>query len=119
MFPGAWHSATWQQDLPRRRARRRSLQGPRGREQLVEVRYLAWIVTPCAAHRTAALDQEGRSLGDVLQPAELLGDAEPAHRVAVPIGQELDLAEIEGLAPRGLRPRRVSRDRERRHAGLL
>ena len=108
-----------QRGLPRRRARRRALQTPRGREQLVEVRYLAGIVTPCAADRTAAFDQEGRSLGDVLQAAELVGDAEPPHGVAVPVGQELDLAEVERLAPRSLRPRRVPRDRERRYVGLL
>jgi hypothetical protein len=94
-----------QTDPLRGRARRRALQGPRGREQLVEVRYLAGIVTPCAAHRTAAFDQEGRSLGDVLQAAELVSDAEPAYGVAVPVGQELDLTEVECLAPRGLRPR--------------
>src|SRR4029450_9828660 len=103
-----------QRDLPRRRARRRALQGPRGREQLVEVRNLAGIVTPCAAHRTAAPDQEGRSLGDVLHPAELVGDAEPAHGVPVPVGQELNLVEVERLAPGGLRPRRAPRERKRR-----
>jgi hypothetical protein len=61
-------------------------------------------VTPCAARRTAAFDQEGRPFGDVLQPAEVVGDAECAHGIAVPVGQELDLAEVERLArPRWLR----------------
>src|SRR6476620_2095367 len=108
-----------QRDLPRRRGRRRALQGPRGREQLVEVRNLAGIVSPCAAHRTAALDQEGRSLGHVLHPAKVVGDPERAHGVAVPVGQELDLVEVERLAPGGLGPGRVARDRERRHARFL
>jgi hypothetical protein len=77
------------------------------------------IVMPCAAHRTAALDQEGRSFRHVLQPAEVVGDAEPLHGVGVPVREELDLAEVERLAPRGLRPRRIARDRVWRDAGLL
>src|SRR5439155_24873732 len=75
--------------------------------------HLAGVVEPCAAHRTAGLDEEGGPLRDVLHPAELVRDAEAAHRVAVPVGDELDLAEVERLAPRRLRPRRVARDRER------
>jgi len=119
MCPGVWHRARSRTALLRRRARRRALQGPCGREQLVEVRNLPRIVTPCAAHRTAALDQEGRPFGHVLQSAELVSDAEPAHGVGVPVGQELDLAEVERLAPGRLRPGRVARDRVRRDARPL
>jgi hypothetical protein len=106
-------------DLPRCRARRRALQGLRGREQLVEVGHLAGVVTPCAADRTAALDEEGRSLGDVIHAAVLMGDPEAAHRVSVPVREELDVAEVERLAPRRLRPARVARDRERQDSCLL
>jgi len=108
-----------QGDLPRGRARRRALQGPRGREQLVEVGHLAGVVTPCAADRTAALDEEGRSLCDVPHAAELVRDAEAPRGAGVPVGEELDVAEVECLAPGGLRPARVARDRERRDPRLL
>jgi hypothetical protein len=46
-------------------------------------------------------------------------DTEPAHRIGVPVREELDLAEVERLAPGGLRVRRVARDRERGDPGLL
>jgi hypothetical protein len=69
---------------PRGRARRRALHSPRGREQLVEVGHLAGVVAPCAADRTAALDEEGRPLRHVLHPAELVHNLEAAHRIAVP-----------------------------------
>src|SRR6266536_6627386 len=97
-----------QGDMPRGRARRRALQGPRGREQLVEVGHLAGVVTPCAADRTAAPDEEGRSLGDLLHAAELERDPEAPRRVGVPVGEKLDIAEVERLAPRRLRPARVA-----------
>ena len=46
-------------------------------------------------------------------------DAEAARRVRVPIREELDLIEIERLAPGRLRPGRVARDRKRQDAGLV
>src|SRR5512133_3305117 len=108
-----------QGDLLRGRGRRRALQRPRCCEQLVEVGHLAWIVTPCAADRTAALDQEGRPLGDVLHPAELVRDPEAPYRVPVPVRQELELVQVERLAPGGLRPAGIARDRVRRDPRLL
>src|SRR5439155_9025832 len=119
MYPGAWHLAMSQAALSRGRARRRALQGLRGREQLVEVGHLAGVVAPCAADRTPALDEEGRSFGNVLHAAEHVRDPESPHGVRVPVGDELDLTEVERLAPRGLRPRRVARDRERPHPGRI
>src|SRR5439155_8085670 len=119
MYPGAWHLAMSQAALSRGRARRRALQGLRGREQLVEVGHLAGVVAPCAADRTPALDEEGRSFGNVLHAAEHVRDPESPHGVRVPVGDELDLAEVERLAPRGLRPGRVARDRERPHPGRI
>ena len=106
-------------DLRPGRGRTRALQRPRCREQLVEVGHLAGIVTPCAADRTAAPDEEGRTLGHVLHPAELVRDPEPARRVPVPVRQELQLVEVERLAPGRLRPGGVARDRVRRDARLL
>src|SRR5438132_14070748 len=95
-------------DLPRGRGRRRALQGPRGREQLVEVGHLAGVVAPCAAHRTAALDEKRGPLGDVLHAPELVRDAEVASRVPVPVRYEANRAQVERLAPGDLPPGRVA-----------
>jgi hypothetical protein len=46
-------------------------------------------------------------------------DPEPACRVPVPVREEPDLAEVERLAPRRLRPGRVARDRERLDTRLV
>jgi hypothetical protein len=108
-----------QEDLLRGRGRRRALQRPRCREQLVEVGHLAGIVTPCAADRTAALDQEARPLGDVLHPAELVRHTKAPDRVAVPVRQELQLVQVERLAPGGLRPAGIAGDRVRGDSRLL
>jgi len=68
----------------------------RGAKQLVEVRQLRRVVAPCAADRTVRVDQEGRSVGDVLVAAELSRYAESVDRLGIPVGQEREV-QVESL----------------------
>src|SRR3954464_8493881 len=78
-------------------------------EQGVEVRQLRRLVGPGALHDAPAADEERRACGDVLQAAEIEGDAESPGRLGVPVGEEREI-EVERLHPGDVRPRRVAGD---------
>ena len=63
----------------------------------------------------AVTDQERGASGDVVHPERLEYDVEGADGVPVPVREERSL-DAECLRPGAVRPRRVSRDRERAHA---
>ena len=89
-----------------------ALQSLCGREERVQVGHLARLVSPCAADRTALVDQERRSLGHVAHAAVRRGAMpKPRDRLGVPVGEEREV-EVERLLPGDVRPRRVARDPE-------
>src|SRR5829696_3591834 len=89
-----------------------------GDQQLVQVRHLAGGVAPRAAHDRVGVDEERRALRNVAQPAVLVCDAEAVNCFRVPVREQREL-EVERLAPRDVRPCRVSRDTHRLDAGSL
>ena len=102
---------------PRGTARRRGLQRPSGCERHVEVGHLSSLVAPCAADRTALVDEERRSGGDVLQSR---GARTRSRARARPRRSSRRAAGSSGRAPATRRcASRASRARRRRAERLL
>ena len=94
------------------------VQGSRGLEPLVDVGNVAGLVVPRVPDHAVLVDEERAPLRDVVEAAELEADPEPAHRVAVEIGQQPEV-QVERLRPGDVRVRRVARDADRLDSHLV